>query len=117
MAAVANCCIRWCDCFFFRFHRDVVRNGHVFGRIGEFQGRVCGVFFLGLESWVYTVLLCRALGFFVGVAYFTLNIVFANIFRWFGVRRFTFGVGLVGENCVVEQRFNFIVIVEGNLLR
>ncbi len=50
MAAVANCCIRWCDCFFFRFHRDVVLNGHVFGRIGELQGRVCCVF-----SWVWRV--------------------------------------------------------------
>ncbi len=57
------------------------------------------------------------LGFFVGGAYFALNIVFANIFRLFVVGRFTFGAGVVGEECVVEQRFNFVIIGKGNLLR
>ncbi len=67
---------------------------------------------------MYTVcVVALRLSFFVGGAYFALSIVFANIFRLFVVSRFTFGVGVVGEECVVEQRFNFVVIVKGNLLR
>ncbi len=67
---------------------------------------------------MYTVcFVVLRLRFFVGGAYFALNIVFANIFRLFVVSRFTFGVGVVGKECVVEQRFIFVIIVKGNLLR
>ncbi len=83
---------------------DVLLDFHDFGLIAAREGRVC----CGLERWVYDGLfLVLRVYFFVGVAYFTFNIVFANSCRLFLVCRVTFGVGVVGEECVVEQRLNF----------
>ncbi len=97
---------------------DVLLDFHDFGLIAAREGRVCCAFFLGLGRWVYNGLfLVLRVYFFVGVAYFTFNIVFANTCRLFLVCRVTFGVGVVGEECVVEQRLNFAIISKGNFLR
>ena len=116
--SVADCVIRLFACICLRFSMDVLLDLNGVGLIAALEGRECCVFFLcvgGLEYLAcFNVL---RIDFGVGVASFAFHIISANICLLFLACRFVFGVGVVGEECAVEKRFDFIVVIKGNLLR
>ena len=74
------------------------------------EGREC----CGLEYIACFIVL--RIDFGVGVASAAFHIIITNICLLFVVCRCIFGVGVVGEECAVEKRFNFVIVPKGNLL-
>ncbi len=116
--SVSDCFIRLFACICLRFSVDVLLDLNGVCLIAALEGRECCVCFLCVDGLEYIAcFIVLHIDFGVGVASSTLHIIFANICLLLLVCRFIFGVGVVGEECAVEKRFNFVIVRKGNLLR
>ena len=114
---VADCFIHLLGCISLRVSIGVLLNLNGVCRISNLKGRQWCVFVLCVDDLEYIAcFIVLRIDFGVGVASSAFHIIIANICLLFVVCRCIFGVGVVGEECAVEKRFNFVIVPKGNLL-